>query len=57
MLLLIRSLLILTGVLERREYRVDLLSLLGIWIHVFQTVNQRKVLGTQFYLQFEHLPG
>lgn len=46
----------LTGVIERREYRIDLLSLLGIWIQVLQTANQGNEFGTQFYLQFEYLP-
>ena len=49
--------LIRTRVIERREYRIDLLSLLGIWIQAFQTANQGNEFGTQFYLQFEYLPG
>src|SRR5262249_14944699 len=50
-------LLIRTGIIERREYRVDFLSLLGIRIQIFQTTDQGNVFGTQFYLQFKYLPG
>jgi len=38
------SLLVPTQVVERIEYRIDFL--LGIWINVFETANQRDIFGT-----------
>jgi hypothetical protein len=48
-------LLIRTGFIEWREYRIDLLTLGRIWVHVLQIIHQGKIFGTKFFLQFSDL--
>jgi hypothetical protein len=50
-------LLFLTRVIERREYRINLVALRRVWIDVVQITYQSKVFGTKFFLQFGDLPG
>jgi len=52
-----RNVLILTGVIKRRQYWLDLLTLGRIWVHAVQIIHQGEIFGPQFFLEFGNLLG
>src|SRR5438874_2692364 len=43
------------GIIELNEVRHDLLTVFGIWIHLFSGLEQREVFGATLFLQFVYL--
>src|SRR5262245_46492322 len=47
----------LAGIVELIKDRHNLLTVFGIWIHVFGGLEQREIFGAKFCLQFVYLLG